>query len=288
MGYLTSLVPVASNVAIVGLGTVLTLIALAGVAESLAFASLLTVVEVVGLLMASGAGFMAEPVAAWSQPLPTPEWDGIAVAVILAFFAFIGFDDMVNMVEEVKNPLKVMPRAILVALAITAGLYALVSLATVRAVPREVLAVSDRPLALVWEAGTGTSSSFLSAIAVAAALNGILAQIVMASRVLFGLGKRSVWLAVFRRTSSRLGTPVLATLVCGVGVVLAALTLPVATLAEITSQVLLVVFAIVNAALIGAKRRQPEAPFVVPPFVPWLGVIACVAALVASLVATGI
>lgn len=288
VGYLTSLVPVPSTAAIVGLGAVLTLIALVGVAESLAFAALLTVVEVAGLLMATWAGFAAEPMAAWSVPLPEPEWGGIAVAVVLAFFAFIGFDDMVNMAEEVRSPERVMPRAILVALAITAVLYGLVSLATVRAVPREVLAASERPLALVWEAGTGRSAAFLSAIAVAAALNGILAQIVMASRVLFGLGRRSAWLTVFRQTSARLGTPVLATVVCGAGVVVAAVALPVATLAEITSQVLLVVFALVNASLIGAKRRQPQAPFTVPGFVPWLGIVACLAAFAASLVGAGL
>jgi len=283
VGYLVSLLPVPGSAAIVALGLALTAVALAGVAESLVFAAVLTVVEVIGLLMATGAGFAADPVTEWALPLPPLEGGGLAVAVVLAFFAFIGFDDMVNMAEEVRQPSRQVPRAVLLALAITAVLYALVSLATVRSVPRDVLAGSERPLALVWEAGTGTSAAFLSAVAVAATLNGILAQIVMASRVLYGLGRRSGWLAVFHEAHPRFGTPVRATLLCGAGVVAAALLLPVATLAGLTSQALLLVFALVNASLIGAKRKAPDAPFRVAAYVPWLGLVGCLAAFAASL-----
>ena len=264
------------------MGLALTGIALIGVLESLTFVAILTVIEVVGLAMVIWAGFSAEPVADWRLPLPSPEWGGLALATIFAFFAFIGFDDIVNMAEEAKEPARTMPRSILLALAITALLYALVSLAAVRAVPRELLGASDRPLALVWEAGTGRSAFFLSAIAVAAALNGVLAQIVMASRVLFGLGKRSACLSVFRKADARTGTPVLGTVVIGALVIVSSLVLPVAVLAEGTTLALLVVFTIVNAALIGVKRKQPESPFRVPNYVPWLGIAACVITFIAS------
>lgn len=286
VGYLTAIVDVPFVWGVIGFGAAMTVIALIGVLESLAFAAILTLVEVVGLLMVTGAGFSAAPVADWSAP-PPPEWSGVAAATVFGFFAFIGFDDMVNVVEETKNPKHAMPRAILWALAITALLYALVSMAAVRAVPREVLGVSERPLSLVWEAGTGTSALFLSAIAVAAAMNGVLAQIVMAARVLFGLGKRSPGLSVFRHAHKRFGTPVLGTLLIGAVTTASALTLPVATLAEITTQALLIVFTIVNASLIGVKRRDPEGPFVVPSYVPWLGMAACIAAFAASFVGGG-
>lgn len=283
VGYLTSIVDIPFVWGVLGLGAAMTLIALVGVLESLAFAALMTVIEVIGLTLVIGAGFMAVPVAEWSTP-PAPEWSGVAAATIFAFFAFIGFDDMVNMAEEARAPERNMPRAILGALAITGLLYMLVSLAAVRAVPREVLGLSERPLALVWEAGMGTSSAFLAAIAVAAALNGVLAQIVMAARVLFGLGKRSPGLSVFRHAHKRFGTPVLGTLVIGAAVTASALTLPVAVLAEITTQALLIVFIIVNAALIGLKRRAPDGPFVVPIAVPVLGIVTCVATFAASLI----
>jgi basic amino acid/polyamine antiporter, APA family len=286
VGYLTAILEIPLPWGVLGLGAAMTLIALLGVLESLTFAAILTVIEVAGLLLVIGAGFAAAPVADWTAP-PAPAWPGVAAATILAFFAFIGFDDMVNMAEETRDPSRTMPRAILTALAITTLLYMLVTLAAVRAVPREVLGSSDRPLALVWEAGTGRSAAFLSAIAVAAALNGVLAQIVMAARVLFGLGKRSPALALFRHTHPRFGTPVPGTLLIGAAVTLSALTLPVAVLAEVTTQALLIVFVIVNAALIGLKRQAPAAPFTLPMAVPVIGILTCLATLAASFVKGG-
>ena len=283
VGYLTSIVDLPQVWAMVGLGTALLLIAVVGVLESLAFAALLTLVEVAGLLLVIWAGFAAVPVPDFTLPPPQIEWQGVIAATLFGFFAFIGFDDMVNMAEEARDPQRTMPRAILLALAITAVLYALVSLAAVRAVPREVLAGSEQPLALVWQAGAGGSGAFLAAIAVAAALNGVLAQIVMASRVLFGLARRSPVLAPFGYAHPRFGTPVLGTVVVGVAVIGAALTLPVATLAELTALALLVVFAIVNVSLIALKRRVPDTPFRVPGIVPWLGAAACILTFAASL-----
>ncbi|MHC0054103.1 APC family permease [Actibacterium sp. D379-3] len=285
VGYLTSVLPVPFALAVIGLGVAMTLVAIIGVVESLLFAAILTVIEVVGLLLVIWVGFGAVPVPDWQNP-PPPEWTGIVAASLFAFFAFIGFDDLVNMAEEAKAPERNMPRSILIALAITALLYALVSMAAVRAVPRDLLGVSEQPLALVWETATGKSATFLSVIAVAAALNGVLAQIVMAARVLYGLGKRSPLLAVFRHAHPRFGTPVLASALVGAAVIGAAMTLPVAALAEITSLALLIVFAVVNAALIALKRRVPEAPFRTARFVPWMGMLACIGAFVASLVVT--
>lgn len=282
VGYLTALLPVPEVLAIVALGAALTAIALVGVLESLAFAALLTVIEVGGLLMVSYAGFSGPATAGFSAP-PPPDIAAVAGAAGLAFFAFIGFEDIVNMAEEARDPGRTMPRALIAALAITAVLYGLVSLAAVRTVPANELAASTRPLALVWEHGTGTGAGFLSAIAVAAALNGVLAQIVMAARVLYGLGRRTTWLAPFHSAHPRLGTPVLATLMLGAALIVAALALDVEALAEITTSVLLAVFVVVNAALIALKRRIAEAPFRVPGWVPWVGFATAILALGANL-----
>lgn len=281
VGYLTSIVPVSFEVGVIGLGIVLTLIAVVGVVESLSFAAVLTGIEVLGLMLVIWAGFSAVPVDGWVNPSP-PVWSGVLAASIFAFFAFIGFDDLVNMAEEAKEPERNMPRSILLSLAITAALYALVSLAAVRAVPQATLGESERPLALVWEYGMESSALFLSAIAVAAALNGVLAQIVMASRVLFGLGRRSPTLKIFNNAHPRFGTPVLATVLVGLVVILSAMTLPVAKLAELTTLALLVVFIIVNAALIGVKRTQGPAAFEVPVWVPYLGILGCAAMFAAN------
>ncbi|MCI2398145.1 APC family permease [Aliiroseovarius subalbicans] len=281
VGYLTAIVDIPAEYAIIGIGAALTFVALVGVLESLSLAALFTIAEVIGLMGVVWAGFSAPPVADLTA-LPTPHWPGIAAAAALAFFAFIGFEDMVNMAEEARDPTRTLPRAILIALVITTLLYALVSLAAVRAVPVEVLSGSNRPLIEVWTRGTTLTPVVLSAIAVAAALNGVLAQIVMAARVLFGLGRREPLLRVFYHAHPRLGTPVLATLLLGVALITTALTLPVAQLAEMTATVLLVVFAIVNIALIALKRETPVAPFQTPAFVPWIGLFFALAALAAT------
>lgn len=281
-GYLISIIdlPFGPTVAVMGLALVA--VALIGVLESLALAALFTLVEVAGLALVVFAGMTAEPAASFVAP-PGIVWAGVASAATLAFFAFIGFEDIVNMAEEVREPTRTLPRAILLSLVITSLLYALVSYAAVRAVPLDLLSASEQPLALVWQEARGGSAAYLSVIAVAAALNGVLAQIVMASRVLFGLGARHEVLVVFHRAHPRFGTPVLATVLIGVAVIAAAVLLPIADLAQATSALLLGVFVLVNAALIALKRRAPDAVFRVPMAVPVTGLILALAAFLFTL-----
>jgi amino acid transporter len=278
VGYFTAVTDLPAVPSLVIAGGFLVAVAIFGVLESLVLAAIFTVIEVLGLGLVVFAGFSATPVADFSMPADIV-WTGVAAGAVLAFFAFIGFEDIVNMAEETARPEKTLPRAILWSLFITSALYALVSLATVRAVPLSLLGQSEQPLALVWSVSMGGSAAFLSVIAVAAALNGVLAQIVMASRVLFGLGKRHRALGVFHHAHPRLGTPVLATALIGAAVIVGALFLNVADLAEITSVILLSVFVLVNAALIAQKTREPEASFRVPMAVPVFGLVAALAAL---------
>jgi len=281
VGYLTQVLPVGTVAAVVALGVVLTAVAVLGVLESLALAALFTVIEVGGLVLVIWAGASAAPSADILAPGPLA-LAGVGVGAVLAFFAFIGFEDIVNMAEEAERPQRNLPRAILISLVITSALYAAVTWAAVRAVPLADLAASDSPLVLVWRASGQGSGHFLSAIAVFAALNGVLAQIVMAARVLFGLGRRTAALAIFHQAHPRFGTPVLATVLVGVLVTLASALVPLITLAGLTSSILLAVFVLVNLALILQKRRAPVADFRVPMAVPVLGVIVSVAALVLS------
>ena len=284
-GYLIGIADVPLIWAAIAMGLLLTGVAVIGVMESLSLAALFTAIEVIGLILVVWAGATSEPMPAQITANSTPWTElapGIGAGAMLAFFAFIGFEDIVNMAEETRDPTFTMPRAILISLVITSSLYAFVVWAALRAVPPEALAGSDQPLALVWASATGGDARFLSAIAVFAALNGVLAQVVMASRVLFGLGKRSPALALFHHAHPRFGTPALASVLIGGLVITGALALPVAVLAETTSIVLLAVFVLVNAALIAVKRRGEPGPFEVPLFVPIIGLVLSAAALIAS------
>ncbi|MCB4455924.1 APC family permease [Leisingera sp. McT4-56] len=278
VGYLTQVLPVGSELAMICLGAALVAVAVLGVLESLALAAVFTAVEVLGLALVVWAGAGSAPAQDWIAAEPVA-LTGIGLGAVLAFFAFIGFEDIVNMAEEVERPLVTLPRAILISLAITSVVYGLVSWAAVRTVPLAQLGASESPLALVWQTARGGNAEFLSAIAVFAALNGVLAQIVMASRVLFGLGRRTPALAVFHTASPRFGTPVLATLLVGAAVILCALFVPVARLAGVTSAILLSVFVLVNLALIIEKRRAPQAGFRIPMAVPVLGTVLSAGAL---------
>lgn len=282
VGYLTNIIGIESNVAIVALGLLLTGTAVIGVLESLSLVAVFTAIELGGLALVIWAGMTAQPSADWADP-SAPVLTGIGFGAVLAFFAFIGFEDIVNMAEEVDRPSRTLPLAILASLGIASVVYALVAVAAVRAVPLADLAGSRGPLALVWQAARGGDAAFLSGIAVFAALNGVLAQIVMAARVLFGLGRRNPALAVFHKAHPRFGTPVLGTVLIGAAVILSSILIPFTTLAELTSAILLSVFVLVNLALIFEKRRAPAAPFRVPAAVPVLGLVLSLAALATAI-----
>lgn len=241
-------------------------IAALGVRQSLTVAGIVTVAEIAGLLVVAAAGLAAPAEMTVGEMLAAAgtAWDAAPVLLagaLLAFFAFVGFEDMVNMAEETVDPARTVPRAIFLAVAATTVLYCLVAVAALHAVGAARLAQSERPLALVFEAGTGMSDRPILVVAILATLNGALVQIVMVSRVLYGLGRRRRrWLGWFHALSPRTRTPVRAT-ATGVAVIAALiLSAPIATLAEWTSTVLLCVFVMVNAALIALKRRGPPPP----------------------------
>ncbi|MBE9477147.1 MAG: amino acid permease [Proteobacteria bacterium] len=287
VGYLQKLLPWDTQTLTIVMGVLLTLIAIIGVVESLALAAIFTVVEVVGLLIVSYVGLTGPQSVEWATTPALAEqggFSGLAFAGILAFFAFIGFEDLVNMAEETRDPERTMPKAIFWSLGITTALYIMVTVAAVRTVGIDALGQSRQPLALVFETATQKSAAFLAVIAVAAATNGVLAQIILAARVLFGLGENTAWLSVFTHAHPRFGTPVLATVLGGITVILAALYLPLIALAEMTSVLLLAIFASMNLTLIVIKRREPAAPYRVHVAVPWAGLLLSGAALVMSLV----
>jgi amino acid transporter len=279
-GYLGAITELPAATAITALGAGLVAVAVAGALESLAFAAALTLVEVAGLVLVIAAGAMAAPSPDWVAA-QTPALAGLVGATVLAFFAFIGFEDIANMAEEALDARRGVAQAIVAALVITAVLYAVVALAAVRAVPLGALTASDRPLALVLET-RGGGATVLAAIAVAAALNGVLAQIIMAARVLFGLGRRHRAFAAFHRTHPGFGTPVRATLAVGAVMVSAALALPVTELAGAATALLLAVFVLVNLALVRLKRDGTRAAFAVPAWVPVAGSLASAGALAAA------
>ena len=264
VGYLRTLVAVPEALAIVVLCVTLGGLAIWGITESTLAAAVLTLVEIGGLLLVIATGIAVggerglpvSEILAPSAPFPLV---GVFAGAVLAFYAFIGFEDIVNVAEEVKEPARTMPLAIVATLVIAGGLYLAVSVTALAVLPLVELAGSQAPLALVYAAGGG-DARLLGAIAVLATVNGVLVQMVMASRVLFGLSRQGSLPAVLGRVNPATHTPVIATVLV-VGVILAlALSFPIATLAGTTSLVTLAVFTLCNLALWRLKRRGPTPP----------------------------
>lgn len=266
----------------------MTSVAVWGVKEAVAFAATMTFIELVGLLLIIAGGFIGlasvdVPMQTQTEAQPVPLSQitlGVIGGGVLAFFAFIGFEDLVNMAEETKAPVTTMPRAIFATLVISTALYVLVAFVAVMNVPILQLANSEAPLSLVFERTTGMSAHLISAIAIIATLNGVIVQIIMASRVVYGLARQGSLPEVLGRVQPFTGTPVVATCLIGALVMVLALAVPLHGLAEATSQVTLTIFALVNLALILIKRRGDEVPentFIVPLWVPASGFAGCLA-----------
>ncbi len=254
-----------------------------GIVESVSVAAILTLIEIAGLLVIIVAGLMHDPalIARAGEVVPLtsdPEiWAGIFAAGLLAFFAFIGFEDLVNIAEEANEPLKTLPRAIFWTLVISTLLYIAVASVAVLSVPIDGLAASTAPLGFVYEQVTGGSPLVISAIAIVATLNGIIVQMIMASRVLYGLAVQGDLPALIGRVNRVTRTPLVATGVVIALVLLLGLAFPIEGLAEMTSRVTLTVFSLVNLALIRLKLRKEPAPprgFEVGIWVPVTGLLA--------------
>lgn len=190
------------------------------------------------------------------------------------------------MAEEAKNPRRTMPLAILFALLASTVLYLLVVAVSTTLVSPAELAGSEAPLTLVFERSGASHSVSLSLIGLIAAMNGVIVQIVMASRILYGLAKGGWIHSGFGRVHGSYQTPVTATVIVLAAMIAGAVILPLVSLAQLTSLLVLVIFTLVNAALILIKRRHRDhSGYVdIPAPIPYLGVVLCLGTLIFQIV----
>ena len=234
-----------------------------GITQSVGAAVAITVIEVLGLAVVVAVA-LPDAVSGDALTVQTTAfmlegsalWLGVLSGTGIAFYAFIGFEDMVNMAEEVKDARRVMPKAIILALAVATLIYVIVTVVVVRAMPIDELAASEAPLATIFERATGQSAAVIIVIALFAVINGALIQVVMASRVLYGTAAQGLLPEFFHHVHPKTQTPIIATVIVTGLILVFALWLPLATLARLTSLIILVIFATVNMALVHIKRRD--------------------------------
>ncbi|WP_375294983.1 APC family permease [Brevibacterium sp.] len=265
---------------------------LRGVSESVWFNVVLTSIELTGLLLVILVGFFAlgSGSADFSRVMIFETADdksiflAVTAATSLAFFSMVGFEDSVNMVEETKDP-RVFPKIMLTGLSITGVIYVLVSIVAVAAVPIGVLTESKTPLLEVFEAGApglpiDEIFPFLTMFAVA---NTALINMLMASRLLYGMAKQNVLPPVFARVLRERRSPwvsiIFTTLIAFALIIAVSTILPetvIASLGGTTSLLLLAVFAVVNLAVLVLRKKTVEHDhFRAPTFLPWLGLATC-------------
>jgi len=250
-----------------------------GIGESVMIASIMTVLEMLGLVIIiwvarQGFAQLPDQLPHLLPPLDTFAWKGVLLGAFVAFYAFIGFEDMVNVAEEVKQPQKNLPRGILIALVVTTLFYILIALVSVLVVTPSVLARQSAPLIYIYQQVTGREPWLIALIGVASIVNGVLVQIVMASRILYGMS-RYRWLPDWLGTvNPRTRTPIMATLVVMALILGLALWLPMLSLAKLTSLISLSIFSLINLALLRIKRRGQRSPTInIPLWVPMCGLI---------------
>jgi APA family basic amino acid/polyamine antiporter len=286
VGYLRVFVPTPDWLAVIGLVLALGTLACWGIRESAIVATVTTLVEIGGLvlILIVAAPNLAHLPQRLPEMLPSADaaaWSGVLLGAFLAFYAFLGFEDMVNVAEEVRDPARNMPRAILIAAAVATVLYVLVATAAVLTQPPERLALSEAPLASIYVEATGRSPWVISVVGLFAVVNGALIQIIMGARILYGMAREGWLPRALADVHPRTRTPLATTALMTAAVLVLALWFPLVTLAKATSFILLSVFALVNLALVRIKLRGPAPAGVrtFPLWVPVAGLVLCLAIL---------
>jgi amino acid transporter len=252
-----------------------------GIRQSSLLNMLCTVIEIVGLGIVIIAGMKYfGTVDYFSLGIHEDVLPHVAIlqAATLGFYAFIGFEDIVNVAEETRVPGKAIPNAIVISLIITGVFYILTTIAAVSAVSAEQLSSSEAPLMLVVEKGfPELPSEIFTLIALFAVTNTALVNFIMSSRILYGMSREGLVPGVLGRVHERTRTPYFAIAVVFAITGILALTGGLEILAQSTSFLLLSVFFLMNLSLIVIKWRSKgiNPPFHIPVVIPVLGALSC-------------
>ncbi len=284
-GYLTGAFPGFPFEAVVILfGCALAFVIFWGIRESMWVNTLCTVIEVSGLLFILFVGIKfigtvdLTDATTVNNPtgLITPSL--ILSGAVLAFYSFIGFEDILNVSEEVKDPSRNVPLGLLLAIGISSIIYIGISLVAVSVVPSGELAKSTQPLVdVAVRAAPWFPPKVFSFIAMFAVANTALLNFLMGSRLLYGMSKQGLLPKPLSKVHAKRKTPYVATLIILGILLLLALSGDIAVLARATSALLLMCFVVVNASLIVLKRRpsEPKGKFEIPIAIPIAGVLVC-------------
>ena len=238
----------------------------AGIQQSSTINIIFTLIEVAGLVLVIVCGIPSFGEANFLE-LPSGGFTGVFTAAALAFFAYVGFEEIVKLAEETRSPEKVIPRALFITSAVVIVVYTLVSLSAVSAVPSGELASSGSPLADVVSSRIGeVGIVIISVIALFSTSNTILSNMLGSSRILFNMSKETKQLSLFAKISAKRKTPIAALLLI-LGIMCAfALIRDIEIIARIATIFIFITFFAVNVCVIvlRIRRKSLKPPYRIP------------------------
>lgn len=234
-------------------------ILLSGIKETTRVAIILTLVEAGGIIMIILIGLpYIGRVDYLELPLGVP---GLLQASALVFFAYMGFEEVVKLAEETREPERVIPLALLIALAVTILLYILVSLAAVSVIGWEKLAASRAPFADVAAVALGPAAfTAISVIALFATANTALMMMMASSRIAYGMASSFSLPPVLARVHPRTQTPWIAIIVVAFASMVFLPAGEIGFVANVTNFTLFATFIVINASVILLRYRAPDLP----------------------------
>jgi APA family basic amino acid/polyamine antiporter len=281
-GYFSQFLDIPITFSAILLLGILSVVSFIGIRQSAWANTIFALVTIAGLGIIIFLGLtieITEPVDYFDAP---NGMTGIILAFVLIFFAFIGFEDMANVAEEVKRPKKTLPRAIILSIIITAVIYILVSLSSVRVLNWEELSQSSAPLADVATRGLGLEGGIaMTVIALFATASTVLITMVAGARILYGMAKAGSLPSIFGKVHSKTGTPWIAVIGILVTSVVFTFVGDIVIVANIVVFAIVITFAMVNLSVILLRYVRPDEdrPFRVPlnigkfPILPLFGFI---------------
>jgi len=229
-----------------------------GIRESSSMNIIFTVIEAAGLGLVIWAGLSISSADINYFEMPNG-YSGIFSAFTLVFFAYIGFENIANIAEEIKNPKKVLPRAIILAITITAIVYILVSVSAIRVLSWQELGSSVAPLADVIKKALGQEWGFgVLLIALFATTNTVLIMLISGSRILYGIAQDKALPSFFSVIHQKRKTPWIAVVVIGALSACFVFAGDISTVANISVFAIIMVFVLVNVSLIWLRYKAPN------------------------------